>query len=300
MKNVRYEVSKKDKEKAIQNLLTQAPPGEFINSFDDLSLLVEDEKLMRRHGEWAGNKYCKKYFVPLNIDGHQVLLAHHNELGDQRFFDSHTRLSFKFDVLENQLKDIESHGVLRNEAECLRMVVSYALKIYVSKHFPSGNCNVLRKTIRGKEFLIACIEDHHYKASDYWNGLWKSKWIFSITPFLTQVIGSIYVKAHFFKQVNFHLDINKDVQDCLDVVNQAQLAVSFAKFVEEQENKFQTAVLQELQDLEVSLKRILRRDLPVTRTHIDWQRIVNDMKLVMYPRLGYVNYSKNALCHWIT
>ncbi|XP_044535733.1 F-actin-capping protein subunit alpha-3 [Gracilinanus agilis] len=300
MINIRNKVSEKKKERAIQNLLTQAPPGEFRKSFDDLSLLVQDEKLMRQQGEWAGNKYCKKYFVPLNIDGHQVLLAHHNELGDQRFFDSHSRLSFKFDVLENQLKDIESHGVLRNEAECLRMVVSYALKIYVSNHFPSGNCNVLRKTIKNKEFLIACIEDHHYKVSNFWNGLWKSKWIFSVTPFLTQVIGSIYVKAHFFKHINFHIDISKDVQDSLDVVNQAQLALGFAKFVEEQENKFQAAVLEELQELTIVLKKTLRRDLPVTRTYIDWQRIVNDMKLVMYPVHGYISYSKNALCNWIT
>ncbi|XP_061061961.1 F-actin-capping protein subunit alpha-3 [Eubalaena glacialis] len=294
------DLSKKEKEKIILRLLIQAPPGEFVNAFDDLCLLIHDEKLMHHLGECAGHQHCQKYYIPLSIDGNAVLLSHHNVVGDYRFFDYQSKLSFKFDLLQNQLKDIQSHGIIRNETEYLRTVVLCALKLYVNDHYPTGNCNVLRKTVKNKEFLIACIEDHSYETGDYWNGLWKSKWIFQVNPFLTQVTGRIFVQAHFFRGVNLHVEISKDLKESLEVVNQAQLALNFARLVEEQENKFQAAVLEELQELSnEALRRILRRDLPVTRTHIDWQRILSDLNLVMYPKLGYVIYSRSVLCNWI-
>ncbi|XP_066217220.1 F-actin-capping protein subunit alpha-3-like [Saccopteryx leptura] len=293
-------LSKKEKERAIRRLLIQAPPGEFVNVFDDLCLLIHDEKLMQHQGECAGHQHCQKYYVPLCIDGNPVLLSHHNIVGDFRFFDYHSKLSFKFDLLQNQLKDIQSHGVIRNETEYLRNVVFRALKIYVNDHYPTGNCNVLRKTVKNKDFLIACIEGHCYETGNCWNGLWKSKWIFQVNPFLTQVTGRIFVQAHYFKSVNLHVEISKDLKESLEIVNQAQLALSFARLVEEQENKFQAAVCEELQELsDEALRKILRRDLPVTRTFIDWQRILSDLNLVMYPKLGYVIYSRSVLCNWI-
>uniref|UniRef100_H0W7H2 F-actin-capping protein subunit alpha n=1 Tax=Cavia porcellus TaxID=10141 RepID=H0W7H2_CAVPO len=257
-------LSRKEKERVIHRLLIQAPPGEFVNAFDDLCLLIRDEKLMHHQGECAGHQHCQKYCVPLCIDGNQVLLSHHNVMGDYRFFDHQSKLSFKFDLLQNQLKDIKSHGIIRNETEYLRAVIT---------NYETGEC---------------------------WNGLWKSKWIFQVNPFLTLVTGRIFVQAHFFRCVNLHIEISKDVKESLEVVNQAQLALSFARLVEEQENKFQTAVLEELQELSSEvLKKILRRDLPVTRTLIDWQRILSDLNLVMYPKLGYVIYSRSVLCNWI-
>ncbi|XP_006055861.1 F-actin-capping protein subunit alpha-3 [Bubalus kerabau] len=296
----RSTLSRKEKEKVIHRLLIQAPPGEFVNAFDDLCLLIRDEKLMHHQGECAGHQHCQKYSVPLSIDGNAVLLSHHNVVGDYRFFDYQSKLSFKFDLLQNQLKDIQSHGIIRNETEYLRTVVLCALKLYVNDHYPKGNCNVLRKTVKNKEFLIACIEDHSYETADYWNGLWKSKWIFQVNPFLTQVTGRIFVQAHYFRCVNLHIEISKDLKESLEVVNQAQLALSFARLVEEQENKFQAALLEELQELSnEALRKILRRDLPVTRTHINWQRILSDLNLVMYPKLGYVIYSRSVLCNWI-
>ncbi|XP_066217222.1 F-actin-capping protein subunit alpha-3 [Saccopteryx leptura] len=293
-------LSKKEKERAIRRLLIQAPPGEFVKVFDDLCLLIHDEKLMQHQGECAGHQHCQKYYVPLCIDGNPVLLSHHNVVGDFRFFDYHSKLSFKFDLLQNQLKDIQSHGIIRNETEYLRNVVFCALKIYVNDHYPTGNCNVLRKTVKNKDFLIACIEGHCYETGNCWNGLWKSKWIFQVNPFLTQVTGRIFVQAHYFKSVNLHVEISKDLKESLEIVNQAQLALSFARLVEEQENKFQAAVCEELQELsDEALRKILRRDLPVTRTFIDWQRILSDLNLVMYPKLGYVIYSRSVLCNWI-
>ncbi|XP_042529294.1 F-actin-capping protein subunit alpha-3 [Dipodomys merriami] len=292
-------LSRKEKEKAIRRLLVQVPPGEFVNAFDDLCLLIRDEKLMHHQGECAGHLHCQKYSVPLCIDGNPVILSHHNLMGD-RFFDYQSKLSFKYDLLQNQLRDIQSHGILRNEVEYLRNVVLCALKLYVNDHYPAGSCNVLRKTIHQKEFLIACIEDHSYNSGAFWNGLWKSKWIFQVNPFLTQITGRVFVQAHFFKGVNLHLQLSKDLKESVEVVNQAQLALSFARLVEEQENQFQAAVLEELQELSrQALRGILRRDLPVTRTLIDWQRILADLHLVMYPKLGYVIYSRSVLCNWI-
>nr|XP_004664509.2 F-actin-capping protein subunit alpha-3 [Jaculus jaculus] len=293
-------LSRKEKERVIQRLLMQAPPGEFVNMFDNLCLLIRDEKLMHQQGECAGHRHCQKYCVPLCLDGNPVLLTHHNVLGDSWYFDCQSKLSFKFDLLQNQLRDIRSHGIIRNETEYLRTVVLCALRLYTSDHYPAGHCNVLRKTLRGREFLLACIEDHSYGAGQCWNGVWVSKWLFQVNPFLTQVSGRIFVQAHFFRCVNLHLEISKDLKESLEVVNQAQLALSFARLVEEQENLFQTAVLDELQELsQETLKRVLRRDLPVTRTLIDWQRIISDLKLVMYPKLGYVIYSRSMLCNWI-
>lgn len=108
------------------------------------------------------------------------------------------------------------------------------------------------------------------------------------------------MKAHFFRCVNLHIEISKDLKESLEIVNQGQLALNFARLVEEQQNKFQAAVLEVLQELSnEALRKILRRDLPVTRTPIDWQRILSDLNLVMYPKLGCVIYSRSVLSNWI-
>lgn len=139
-------LSRKEKEKIIHQLVLQAPPGEFVNVFDNLCLLIHDEKLMHHQGEYAGHQHCQKYSVPLCLDGNPVLLSHHNVVGDFQFVDQQSKLSFRFDLLQNQLKDIQSHGVIWNETEYVRTVVLYALKLYVNDHYPAGNGNVLRKT----------------------------------------------------------------------------------------------------------------------------------------------------------
>lgn len=52
------------------------------------------------------------------------------------------------------------------------------LKFYVNDYYLNGNCNVLRKIVKSKEFLIVCIEDYSYDNGECWNGFWKFKWIF--------------------------------------------------------------------------------------------------------------------------
>ncbi|KAM8777524.1 LOW QUALITY PROTEIN: F-actin-capping protein subunit alpha-3 [Rhynchonycteris naso] len=284
-------LNKKDKERA-SRLLIQAPPGELVNVLEDLCLFICDKttttKCMHHQGECAGNQNCQKYYVPFCIDENPVLFSHHNVVGDFQIFDYHSKLSFKSDLLQNQVEDIQNHGIIQNETEYLRNMVFHALKTYVNDHYPTGNCNMLRKTMKNENFLIACTEEQCYETET--SGM--------VNLFLTKVTGRSFVQVHFFKSVNLHVEISKNLKESLEIVNQAQLALNFASLVEEQENKFQAAVCKELQ-LNEALRKILQRDLPGTRTFIAWQRILSDQNLVMYSKLGYVIYSRSVLCNWI-
>ena len=130
----------------------------------------------------------------------------------------------------------------------------------------------------GSLLLVVCIENHLYQSKNFWNGNWRSQWQIRVNPDghgSARVEGTIRVQVHYFEEGNVQLHTQKPIAQSISLSGDAAAcAASIVKFISSQETSFQTMVNEQYQVMSDTTFKALRRQLPVTRTKVDWDKIV--------------------------
>lgn len=273
------QISDGDKVKIASNFIKNAPPGEFNEVFNDVRILLNNDRLLKEEASGAFAEYNTDQFTPCKLTGTDdtVLITKHGNLNGTQFFDPASKQQFTYDHLRKEANDVEPY-IAEDASESWRSAVDSAVRGYIKSHYPSGNLSVY-STASGSDITITiCIEDHKFQPQNFWNGRWRSEWsvLFNESTLGTaEVKGHCKLQVHYYEDGNVQLVSNKDIENQVSFSDAASLSKELAKVMETAETEYQRAIGENYQMMSDTTFKALRRQLPITRTKVDWNKIVS-------------------------
>jgi capping protein alpha len=140
-----------------------------------------------------------------------------------------------------------------------------SLGTHASEHYPKSSHGIF-PTSSDSALAILTVANK-YSPTNYWNGRWRSSYIY--TPSSKTLTGSIKVDVHYYEDGNVRLLTNKDVSLSVGGGSASEIMRSIAGV----EKKYQEDLNRAFGSLSEGAFKSLRRQLPITRQKIEWEKI---------------------------
>ncbi|KAI1480484.1 2-oxoisovalerate dehydrogenase beta subunit [Daldinia eschscholtzii] len=248
----------------VESFVEGAPPGEVHIK----ALTFNEPDIISKLGP-AFERYNEEQFVTAKLPGstQQVIISSHSSLGNGRYYDVESSSSFAFDHTTQKASNVQSYVLEGPQADLVKSTLK-SVSAYVKEHFPNGSYGVY--SIEGDSKIAVIIVANKYSPNNYWNGRWRSLYIFD--PSSSTLEGSVKVDVHYYEDGNVRLLTNKPITST-PVPSSSGAAI--AKEISTAERKYQEELNRGFTSLSEGAFKGLRRQLPVTRQKIEWDKVAS-------------------------
>jgi len=140
-----------------------------------------------------------------------------------------------------------------------------SLKTHGSEHYTKYNTGVYPTNDDSQIALLTVASK--YSPSNYWNGRWRSSYLY--TPSSSTLTGTIAVDVHYYEDGNVRLLTTKQVSSKVG----GGSAADVVKAIAQAEKAYQEDLNKAFGGLAEGAFKSLRRQLPITRQKIEWEKI---------------------------
>lgn len=143
------------------------------------------------------------------------------------------------------------------------------IKHYVLEHYPVPSSYGVFEQANGE--IAVVIVDNKYSPSNFWNGRWRSSYI--VDKSSKSLTGTIALDVHYYEDGNVRLTTSKKISAEFGNVEGIVKAIAAA------ERSYQEEINLEFGGLSDGAFKSLRRQLPVTRSKIEWGKSIGTYRL---------------------
>jgi len=262
------DVGDNEKLRIASEFLLHSPPGEFNDVFNDIRVLIHNDALLQQGVAGAFQQYNTTQFTPVDMPGqsYKVLISQHGQIDATHYLDPRSNQVFAFDHMRQVASDPQP---ATGGPDSNRTMVDDAFKSYVSEHYPAGVSTVYNT---GGGVITAVLVDNKYSPRNFWNGRWRSVWVIKISGNTATLNGTLMTQVHYYEDGNVQLNSEKSVEI---TATGPGFAASITSAVKKAESEYQTALNESYAQLSDTTFKALRRNLPITRNKLDWNKILS-------------------------
>lgn len=252
----------------LSEFLEGAPPGELADVVADLKSISSNDAGIISKLEPAFQRYNEEQFATVKLPGgsQKVIISAHSSLGDGRYYDVESSSSFAFDHKTQKASAVQSYALESKQSDLVKSALK-SLGPYVSEHFPSAAHGVY--PIEGDSKIAIIIVASKYSPNNFWNGRWRS--VYTFDPASGSLEGSIKVDVHYYEDGNVRLLTDKPIAATISSGSGSDIA----REIGINEKKYQEELNRGFTDLSEGAFKGLRRQLPVTRQKIEWDKVAS-------------------------
>lgn len=251
---------------AVSAFVNGAPPGQLANVVTDIEALTADNPSILTQLGPAYKKYNEEQFATVILPGSSlhVLVSSYNALGNDRYYDIESSSSFAFDHATQKASDVQSYVTECSQSDLIKSLTK-GLGLYTREHYPDAVFGVY-PTNNDSEVAILLVANK-YSPKNLWSGRWRS--LYTISTNSLTLNGSIKVDVHYYENGNVRLLTTKPVSESLTSDSTSVIVRAISSI----EKKYQEELNKSFYNLSEGAFKGLRRQLPVTRQKVEWDKI---------------------------
>jgi capping protein alpha len=221
---------------------------------------------------------CPALMQPATNTVDQVLITAYNRVpsSSNKYYDTQTSTSFDFDHTTSKASGSQSYTHETSHSSLVQSILK-SLSTHFAEHYPSQQQTASASSSSG--YTVAATPEDDKVAillsttrsspKNFLSGRWRSTFLFD--PASGTLSGALKVDVHYYEDGNVALSTTKKIENV--TVEGGGDGASVVRKIAAIEKQYQEEVNRTFVGMNESSFKALRRQLPVTRQKIEWERV---------------------------